>query len=136
MGGTSTISGGKLCLRIDPRVPTLSGCAASRGPTIKANTVPFSWIMTSIHEGLVKDWQRTQLAGYISKSLQIMRLSCSERRLAPLDSWIGQSGLRSLDVLLDGRHGHHMTTKDALARRPYADLSVTADLAATVRLRK
>ena len=25
MGGTSTISGGKLCLRIDPRVPTLSG---------------------------------------------------------------------------------------------------------------
>jgi hypothetical protein len=40
MGGTSTISGGKLCLRIDPRVPTLSGCAASRGPTIKANTVP------------------------------------------------------------------------------------------------
>jgi hypothetical protein len=39
MGGTSTISGGKLCLRIDPRVPTLSGCAASRGPTIKANTV-------------------------------------------------------------------------------------------------
>ncbi|MDT5321188.1 MAG: hypothetical protein QOD88_3710, partial [Mycobacterium sp.] len=79
MGGTSTISGGKLCLRIDPRVPTLSGCAASRGPTIKANTVPFSWIMASIHEGLVKDWQRTQLAGYISKSLQIMRLSCSER---------------------------------------------------------
>jgi len=67
MGGTSTISGGKLCLRIDPRVPTLSGCAASRGPTIKANTVPFSWIMASIHEGLVKDWQRTQLAGYISK---------------------------------------------------------------------
>ena len=55
MGGTSTISGGKLCLRIDPRVPTLSGCAASRGPTIKANTVPFSWIMASIHEGLVKD---------------------------------------------------------------------------------
>src|SRR3981081_1198867 len=94
MGGTSTISGGKLCLRIDPRVPTLSGCAASRGPTIKANTVPFSWIMTSIHEGLVKDWQRTQLAGYISKSLQIMRLSCSERRLASLDSWIGHSGLR------------------------------------------
>jgi hypothetical protein len=92
MGGTSTISGGKLCLRIDPRVPTLSGCAASRGPTIKANTVPFSWIMASIHEGLVKDWQRTQLAGYISKSRQIMRLSCSERRLAPLDSWIGQSG--------------------------------------------
>src|ERR1700720_836398 len=109
MGGTSTISGGKLCLRIDPRVPTLSGCAASRGPTIKANTVPFSWIMASIHEGLVKDWQRTQLAGYISKSLQIMRLSCSERRLAPLDSWIGQSGLRSLDVLIDGRHGRHMT---------------------------
>src|SRR5258705_9823305 len=109
MGGTSPISGGKLCLRIDPRVPTLSGCAASRGPTIKANTVPFSWIMTSIHEGLVKDWQRTQLAGYISKSLQIMRLSCSERRLAPLDSWIGQSGLRSLDVLIDGRHGRHMT---------------------------
>jgi hypothetical protein len=63
MGGTYTISGGKLCLRIDPRVPTLSGCAASRGPTIKANTVPFSWITTSIHEGLVKDWQRTQLAG-------------------------------------------------------------------------
>jgi hypothetical protein len=28
--------------------------------------------MTSIHEGLVKDWQRTQLAGYISKSLQII----------------------------------------------------------------
>jgi hypothetical protein len=109
MGGTSTISGGKLCLRIDPRVPTLSGCAASRGPTIKANTVPFPWIMASIHEGLVKDWQRTQLAGYISKSLQIMRLSCSERRLAPLDSWIGQSGLRSLDVLIDGRHGRHMT---------------------------
>ncbi len=109
MGGTSTISGGKLCLRIDPRVPTLSGCAASRGPTIKANTVPFSWIMTSIHEGLVKDWQRTQLAGYISKSLQIMRLSCSERRLAPLDSWIGQSGLRSLDVFIDGRHGRHIT---------------------------
>jgi hypothetical protein len=50
MGGTSTISGGKLCLRIDPRVPMLSGCAASRGPTIKANTVPFSWIMASIHE--------------------------------------------------------------------------------------
>jgi hypothetical protein len=50
MGGTSTISGGKLCLRIDPRVPTLSGCAASRGPTIKANTVPFSWIMAIIHE--------------------------------------------------------------------------------------
>jgi len=73
MGGTSTISGGKLCLRIDPRVPTLSGCAASRGPTIKANTVPFSWIMASIQEGLVKDWQRTQLAGYISKSLQIVR---------------------------------------------------------------
>ncbi len=97
MGGTSTISGGKLCLRIDPRVPTLSGCAASRGPTIKANTVPFSWIMASIHEGLVKDWQRTRLAGYISTSLQIMRLSCSERRLAPLDSWIGQSGLRSLE---------------------------------------
>ena len=63
--------------------------------------------MTSIHEGLVKDWQRTQLAGYISKSLQIMRLSCSERRLAPLDNWIGQSGLRSLDVLIDGRHGRH-----------------------------
>ena len=41
MGGTSTISGGKLYLRIDPRLPTLSGCAASRGPTIKANTVPF-----------------------------------------------------------------------------------------------
>ena len=98
---------------------------------------PSSWIMTSIHEGLVKDWQRTQLAGYISKSLQIMRLSCSERRLAPLDSWIGQSGLRSLDVLIDGRHGRHMTkTKDALARRPYADLSVTAYLAATGRLRK
>ena len=77
MGGTSTISGGKLYLRIDPRLPTLSGCAASRGPTIKANTVPFSWIMTSVHEGLVKDWQRTQLAGYISKSLQIMRLPCS-----------------------------------------------------------
>jgi hypothetical protein len=37
MGGTSTISGGKLCLRIDPRAPTLSGCAASRGPTVKAN---------------------------------------------------------------------------------------------------
>ena len=50
MGGTSTISGGKLCLRIDPRVPTLSGCAASRGPTIKANTVPFSWIMVIMHE--------------------------------------------------------------------------------------
>jgi len=65
--------------------------------------------MTSVHEGLVKDWQRTQLAGYISKSLQIMRLSCSERRLAPLDSWIGQSGLRSLDVLIDGRHGRQMT---------------------------
>ena len=110
MGGTSTISGGKLCLRIDPRVPTLSGCAASRGPTIKANTVPF--IMDNdecVHEGLVKDWQRTQLAGYISKSLQIMRLSCSERRLASLDSWIGQSGLQSLDVLIDGRHGRHMT---------------------------
>ena len=114
MGGTSTISGGKLCLRIDPRVPTLSGCAASRGPTIKANTVPFSWIMTSIHEGLVKDWQRTQLAGYSSKSLQIMRLSCSERRLAPLDSWIGQSGLRSLDVLIDGRHGRHIRNKGRL----------------------
>jgi hypothetical protein len=41
MGGTSTISGGKLYLRIDPRLATLSGCAASRGPTIKANTVPF-----------------------------------------------------------------------------------------------
>jgi hypothetical protein len=136
MGGTSTISGGKLCLRIDPRVPTLSGCAASRGPTIKANTVPFPWIMASIHEGLVKDWQRTQLAGYISKSLQIMRLSCSERRLAPLDSWIGQSGLRSLDVLIDGRHGRHIRNKGRLARRPYADLSVTAYLAATGRLRK
>jgi hypothetical protein len=137
MGGTSTISGGKLCLRIDPRVPTLSGCAASRGPTIKANTVPFSWIMASIHEGLVKDWQRTQLAGYISKSLQIMRLSCSERRLAPLDSWIGQSGLRSLDVLIDGRHGRHMTKqRTPWPRRPYADLSVTAYLAATGRLRK
>ncbi|AGB23842.1 hypothetical protein Mycsm_03549 [Mycobacterium sp. JS623] len=32
MGGTSTISGGKLCLRIDPRVPTLSGCATFRRP--------------------------------------------------------------------------------------------------------
>jgi len=86
---------------------------------------------------LVKDWQRTQLAGYISKSLQIMRLSCSERRLAPLDSWIGQSGLRSLDVLIDGRHGRHMTKeKTPLARRPHADLSVTAYLAATGRLRK
>jgi hypothetical protein len=137
MGGTSTISGGKLCLRIDPRVPMLSGCAASRGPTIKANTVPFSWIMASIHEGLVKDWQRTQLAGYISKSLQIMRLSCSERRLAPLDSWIGQSGLRSLDVLhRRTTRASHDETKDALACRPYADLSVTAYLAATGRLRK
>jgi hypothetical protein len=136
MGGTSTISGGKLCLRIDPRVPTLSGCAASRGPTIKANKVPLSWIMTSVHEGLAKDWQRTQLAGHISKCLQIMRLSSSERRLAPLDSWIGQSGLRSLDVLIDGRHGPYDETKDALARRPYADLSFTAYLAATGRLRK
>src|ERR1700704_4564358 len=135
MGGTSTISGGKLCLRIDPRVPTLSGCAASRGPTIKANTVPFSWIMASIHEGLVKDWQRTQLAGYISKSLQVMRLSCSERRLAPLDSWIGQSGLRSLDVLIDGRPRGHMTKqRTPWPPRPYADLSVTAYLAATGRL--
>jgi hypothetical protein len=70
--------------------------------------------MTSIHEGLVKDWERTQLAGYISKSLQIMRLSCSERRLAPLDSWIGQSGLRSLDVLIDGRHGRHIRNKGRL----------------------
>ena len=35
MGGTSTISGGKLCLRIDPRVPTLSGCAASRGAGVQ-----------------------------------------------------------------------------------------------------
>jgi hypothetical protein len=42
MGGTSTISGGELCLRIDPRVPTLSGCAASRGPTIKANATALS----------------------------------------------------------------------------------------------
>src|SRR5260370_18920241 len=111
MGGTSTISGGKLCLRIDPRVPTLSGCAASRGPTIKANTVPFSWIMASIHEGLVKDWHRTQLASYISKSLQIMRLSCSDRRLAPLDSWIGPSGLRILDDLIPGRHGRNITNQ-------------------------
>ena len=86
---------------------------------------------------LVKDWQRTQLAGYISKSLQIMRLSCSERRLASLGSWIGQSGLRSLDVLIDGRHGRHMTKQ----RTPWpadrtVDLSVTAYLAATGRLRK
>jgi hypothetical protein len=35
MGGTSTISGGKLCLRIDPRLPTLSGCAASRGAGVQ-----------------------------------------------------------------------------------------------------
>lgn len=59
MGGTSTISGGKLYLRIDPRVPTLSRCPASGGPTIKANTVPLSWIITIIHDGLVKGWQRT-----------------------------------------------------------------------------
>jgi hypothetical protein len=79
MGGTSTISGGKLCLRIDPRVPTLSGCAASRGPTIKANTVPFSWIMTSIHEGLVKDWRGVS-AGPRRRKAAISCCSVRKRR--------------------------------------------------------
>lgn len=87
--------------------------------------------------GLVKAWQRTQLAGYINKYLQIMRL-CSERRLAPMDSWIGQSGLRSLDVLIDGRHGRHMMkqrTRSAGSRREVVDIAFQVVGAASVSKR-
>jgi len=116
-----------------PRVPDVIGLRSFPGrPNNQTrNTVALSWIMRSIHEGLVKDWAETPNRGFLSaSSLQIMRLSCSARDYGHIgiavDRTSGTSG--SLDVL------HRRTkrlsqlwqeTKERWARRPYGRTSAS-----------